>query len=155
MKLPSWLESELDLIGRKVLSGETARSDAAGILADEIAEDETFVHAVAADFARRRLRQWVSAAQRGSDAGNPGSGPGQQLELFPWLPPFLETSPGRFAHVDTMTGEDWDAAVRQAEVKADNAGTFAKGIKRAYDQVRPLLTDGTLTTADIADQLAR
>jgi hypothetical protein len=148
MKLPSRLQAELDQIGRQVLSGETARSDAAGILADRIAGDETFVHLIAADFARKQLRQWVSTQLRDS-----GAGPGGQLELFPWLPRFLETSPGRFSHVLVMDGEDWDAALRQAEVKADNAQNYAKGVKRAHDQVRPLLTDDTMTTADVADQL--
>ena len=151
MRLPPWLESELEEVGRKVLTGETPRKDAAGILADQIAENEPFVHAVAADFARTQLRGWIRSHGRAWQFADGADD--TQLELFTWLPPFLETSPGRFARVDTMTGEDWDAALRQAEVKADNAQRYAKGVKRAHDRVRPLLTDDTMTTADVAEQL--
>ncbi len=153
MKLPAWLENELEEVGRKVLSGETAHKAAAGILADQIAGDERFTHAVAAAFARTQLRGWIRSHGHGWQLADGTGDPGAQLELFTWLPPFLETSPGRFARVDTMTGEDWDAALRQAEVKAGNAQNYAQVIRRAHDRVRPLLTDDTMTTADVAGQL--
>lgn len=151
MKLPRWLQDELAQIGRKVLSGETARNDAAGILADQITENDTLARAVAADFARKQLRGWIRS--HGHSIYLTTSEDDTQLELFTYLPPFLETSPGRFARVDTMTAADWDAAVKQSEVKADNAANYAKAIRRAYDQVRPLLIDEAMTTADVAAQL--
>ena len=61
MKLPAWLENELEEVGRKVLSGETAHKAAAGILADQIAGDERFTHAVAAAFARMGSQENVTS----------------------------------------------------------------------------------------------
>lgn len=155
MRIPNWLQTELDSLGRKVLSGETSRDDAVALLTDEIFErDEVLVHDVTEDFSRKRLRDWVKSQLRTYYAEDVEENGPQQAELFPWLPRLLETSPGRFAHVNAMTGTDWDSALRQAEVKADNAASYAKAIKRAYDLVRPLLTEDKLTTADIADRLA-
>ena len=153
MRIPVWLRTELESVGKQVLSGETERKDAAGLLAGEILErDAPLLNQIAAGWARAQLRGWIKSHGRAWQLAD-GPGDDTQLELFTWLPPFLETSPGRFARVDTMTGEDWDAALRQAEVKAGNAQNYAGAVRRAHDRVRPLLTDDTMTTADVAEQL--
>lgn len=157
MRIPTWLATELDTLGRQVLGGDISRDEAAELIADQIAaRDENLAHRVIGGFARREIRSWVKSQLRGYYAAQDGEDEtgGRQLELFPALPRLLETSPGRFAHINAMTGADWDAALRQAEVKADNAGAYAKGIRRAYEQVRPLLDDGPLTTEQVAPQLA-
>lgn len=154
MKLPGWLHAELDLIGHQVLDGETKRADAAAILADAIFErDRSLARTVTAEFVRKQLRGWIRSHGGTFIPTSDDDEGGAQFELFTWLPAILETSPGRFARVGTMTGEDWDAALRQAEVKAGNAASHADGIRRAYDRVRPLLTEDAMTTADVAGQL--
>lgn len=157
MRIPSWLRTELDTLGRQVLGGDISRDEAAGLLSDLIADrDEKLAHEVLKVFSRRQLRDWVKSQLRGYYAAeeNEAETGARQLELFPALPRLLETSPGRFAHINSMTGADWDAAMRQADVKADNAGSYAKAIRRAYEEVRPLLDDDSLTTADVAPRLA-
>jgi hypothetical protein len=158
MRTPIWLRSELETLGRQVLGGDISRNDAADLLANAItSRDGDLAHQVLASYGRKEIRDWVksqlrdyyAADEQAADTGD------RQLELFPHLPRLLETSPGRFSHINSMTGPDWDAALRQAEVKADNAGAYAKGIRKAYDEVRHLLDDeGKRTTLAVAPQLA-
>jgi hypothetical protein len=155
MRIPAWLRSELETLGRQVLGGDLGRDEAAGLITDQIFGHDGLAREVISEFSRKQLRKWLKSQLRGYYAAKEleGETGDRQLELFPHLPRLLETSPGRFAHISAMTGPDWDSALRQAEVKADNAGNYAKAILRAYEQVRPLLDDESLTTADVAGRL--
>lgn len=156
MRVPQWLRAELETLGSQVLGGDITRDDAARLIADQIlSRDPGLARQILANFGGKQLREWVKSQLNDYYAAGEGGGePGDQLELFVGLPRLLETSPGRFAHISSMTGPDWDSALRQAEVKAGNAGDYAKSIRRAYEQVRPLLSDDdSLTTADVADRL--
>lgn len=157
MRTPAWFRTELETLGRQVLNGDTERDEAVELITDQVFErDENLVHDVIEDFGRKELRKWVKSQLRGfyaEDVHEEETGE-RQPELFPWLPRLLEVSPGRFTHIHAMTGADWDAALRQAEVKADNASGFAKAVRRAYEQVRPLLAEDALTTSDVAGLLA-
>ena len=158
MRTPAWFRTELETLGRQVLLGDIDRGDAAGLLADQIASrDDDLAHQVLASFGRNQVREWLKSQLRDYYAAQEQEAEmgERQGELFPYLPRLLETSPGRFSHINSMTGPDWDAALRQAEVKADNAGAYAKGIRKAYEQVRPLLDDdGKRTTLQVAPQVA-
>ena len=157
MKLPNWLDAELDRAAVRIVSGDADRE---GIIEEitgqVIARDALLTHGYARRGVAKEIRERIKAQLvTFYRPGDSGGEPGGQLELFAALPRVLETSPGRFAHISAMTGPDWDAALRQAEVKADNSGHYAKAIRRAHEQVRPLLRDDdSLTTADIAGKLA-
>jgi hypothetical protein len=155
-RIPAWLRTEEEALGRLVLNGDLEREEAAELLHDAIFDrDENLNHNVVRDFGRKRMKKWIDSKVNDfytEDESEEETG-GRQGELFSWLPRTLETSPGRFAHINSMTKRDWDAAKRQAEVKEGNASTFAKAIRRAYDQVVPLLTDDFMTTADVAGQI--
>ncbi|HLK74034.1 MAG TPA: hypothetical protein VKU77_10355 [Streptosporangiaceae bacterium] len=157
MKIPAWLTAELDTAVSRIIEGDADRDERIGAITDKIISREaglvrSFVRSCTGKLLRERIKGRLISYYASSSTG---SEPGDQLELFAALPRILETSPGRFAHISTMTGPDWDAALRQAEVKADNSGTYAKELRRAHDIVRPLLgDDGALTTADVAEKIA-
>ncbi len=156
MRIPQWLRAEMEALGGQVLDGSITRDDAAGMIADQIlSRDPKLARQILASFGGKQLREWVKAQLHDYYASGDASGEaGGQLELFAALPRLLETSPGRFAHISSMTGPDWDAALRQAEVKSNNAGEYVGKLRVAYKQVRPLLTDDdSLTTADVAGRL--
>jgi hypothetical protein len=156
MYFPAWLRSEIETIGKQLLNGDVERGEAAELLSDTISErDAKLVQDIIREFSRKRLTRWVNQQQgRGRKAAlvelNTGH---RQEELFDWLPRTLETSPGRFAHLTSMTGREWDMALRQAEVKAGNSSRYYQDIKRAYDAVRPLLTSDGMTTADVVQDI--
>jgi len=156
MRIPAWLRAEEETLGRQVLNGDLEREEAAELLHDAIFDrDEPLNHDVVRGFTRKRMTKWVNSQVGGfyADDEQEEETGNRQMELFSWLPRVLETSPGRFAHINSMTKRDWDAAKRQAEVKEGNASNYAKAIRRAYDQVVPLLTEEWMTTADIAGQV--
>jgi len=157
MRNPPWLDSELESAAARIVAGDTDRETAIDAITGQIiSRDAALVRSFVREGAGKKVRERIKARliTYYAAGGNAGTEPGDQLELFAALPRLLETSPGRFAHISTMTGPDWDAALRQAEVKADNSGQYAKAVRRAHDQVRPLLADDdSLTTADITDKL--
>ncbi len=156
MRIPAWLRTEEETLGKQVLNGDLEREEAAELLHDAIFDrDENLNHDVVRGFTRKRMTRWVNSQVGGfyaEDEREEETG-GRQMELFAWLPRVLEISPNRFAHINSMTKPDWDAAKRQAEVKEGNASNYAKAIRRAYEQVVPLLTDEWMTTADVAEQI--
>jgi hypothetical protein len=159
MRLPAWLRGEIDAAGIRVADGHEGHDDAITGITDQVfSRDPGLARSIVRDFIGKWLRGWAKGQLRAyykAEAGQAGGTPGEQLELFTSLPRVLETSPGRFAHVNSMTGPDWDAALRQAEVKASNAEKHAKSIRLAHEQVRPLLDDdGALTTADVTRKIA-
>lgn len=156
MRIPAWLRTEEETLGKQVLNGDLEREEAAELLHDAIFDrDDNLNHDVVRGFTRKRMTKWINSqvgifyteAEREEETGY------HQPELIPWLPRVLEISPNRFAHINSMTKHDWDAAKRQAEVKEGNASNYAKAIRRAYEQVVPLLTDEFMTTSDVAGQL--
>lgn len=156
MHYPPWLRTEIETIGKQMLNGDVERGEAAELLTDTISERDTaYVQDILREFSRKRLSRWLRQQQgRFRDADRMEFETGfRQEELFEWLPRTLETSPGRFAHITSMNGHEWDMALRQAEVKAGNASRYYQDIKRAYDAVRPLLTSDDLTTADVTEDV--
>lgn len=144
MRTPNWLRKELADQGALIKAGDTSDEKAAARLAEQIlAKDTPLARFIIGTWVGRKLRPFLADASTG--AGSPES----QLCLFPDIPRRLEVSPGRFADQAVMTGHDWDAALKQAETKADNASGYAAAIRQAYEKVRPLLTDDELTTADV------
>jgi len=156
VRIPAWLREEEETLGKQVLNGDLEREEAAELLHDLIFErDDNVVHGTVRDLSRKRMKKWIDSQVSGfyAEAEQEERTGERQPELFPYLPRVLETSPGRFAALASMTKRDWDAAKRQAEVKEGNASSFAKAVRRAYDHVVPLLTDDWTTTADVVGQL--
>lgn len=154
---PMWVREEIETLGKQVLNGDLEREEAAELLNDEIFDrDKDFLrYGIGRPWTRRELKKWINEQVRsGGTSGRQDKPDGShQPELFPYLPRVLETSPGRFAHINSMTKHDWDAAKRQAEVKESNTRNYADNVRRAYDEVIPLLTEDWMTTSDIADQI--
>lgn len=156
MHFPAWLRSEIETLGKQLLNGDVERGEAAELLSDAISErDAALSQDIIREFSRKRLSRWIRQQQgRTRETARLELETGcHQEELFDWLPRTLETSPGRFAHITSMTGHEWDMALRQAEVKAGNASRYYQEIKRAYDAVRPLLVADGMTTSDVIEDL--
>lgn len=147
MRTPTWLREQIATAGTDLRPGQSQVATVAKLTDAALTRDPTLVRALVEQFIARKLGQWLG------DHAAPLDEDDDQPSLFPDLPRRLETSPGRFADLGVMTGLDWDAALRQAETKASNASGFAEAVRRAYDRVRPLLTEATLTTAQVAGQL--
>lgn len=150
MRAPKWFKEELAAHGALVLERTVTDDDATVKLKNQIlAKDKPFAELIVRDYVRKQLRAWtrdhVSSLYAEADAGDTAG----QLDLFPELPRRIEVGIGRFADIAVMTAPDWDAAVRQADTKAGNASGYAAALRRVYDQVRPLLTDDELTTAEV------
>lgn len=153
MRIPAWLKTEEETLGKQVLNGDLEREEAAELLHDSIFDrDESVVHGTVRDFSRKRMKRWIDLQVGCPVSGDSDTGE-YQSELFPYLPRVLETSPNRFAAIGSMTKRDWDAARRQAEVKEGNASNFAKAVRRAYEQVVPLLTNDWTTTDDVVGRI--
>lgn len=148
MRTPTWLREQIADEGSLLTPGQPHPGPVAKLTNAVMERDDVLVRALVEQFVTRTLDRWLS------DHTAPLDEDDEQPSLFLGLPRKLETSPGRFADLEVMTGPDWDAALRQAEVKASNAGGHLDLIRRAYDQVRPLLTVDTLTTAEVADRLS-
>ena len=156
MRIPAWLRAEEETLGRQVLNGDLEREEAAELLHDAVFDrDDPLNHDVVRGFTRKRMAKWINSQVGGfyAEAELEEETGFHQAKLFGWLPRVLEISPNRFAHINSMTRHDWDAAKRQAEVKEGNASNFAKAIRRAYELVVPLLTDDQMTTAEVAGQI--
>jgi hypothetical protein len=144
VRAPKWFKESLAEEGARILEREITDEKAAEVLAEKILKDQGFTRDIAKDYGRRQLAAWAKQYRPYVSAEIGG-----QMDLFPELPRRLETSPGRFADQAVMHRKDWDAALRQAQTKANNANGFADAIQQAYDKVRPLLTSDDLTTADV------
>ncbi|MGO9298412.1 MAG: hypothetical protein ACLP52_31820 [Streptosporangiaceae bacterium] len=145
IRIPGWFAERLADVGGQVLGGELSISEGASVLADAIEDDPEANRAVAAAYAAKRLRPWTKT-----------TAVSDQLDLFPDLPKLgvtLEVSVSRFRPVAEMTGADWDGALRQIETKEHNATGQAARVRAAYARVRPLLTDPSMTTADVVAEL--
>lgn len=148
MKVPDWVLAEFTQHSEQ----GTDRRIVVRQVADRlVTTDAGLVRRLADSFVRAEYDRWT---RRQEAAASLLDGDGQLVMVFPDVPAHLEVAPGRFAHQSVMTGPDWDAALRQAETKASNANGFADTVRRAYDRVRPLLTEDTLTTAQVAGLLA-
>lgn len=150
MKSPQWFRELLAGEGRRVLQRTVSNEEAAAELARAVLDkddrdDPPFTRRIVADYVRRQLKSWLSGRSLGTADGDPDG----QLDLFPEIPRHLEVAPGRFVDQAAMTRRDWTAAIKQAKTKASNAGNFAGAIEQAAEKVLPLLTDDTLTTADV------
>lgn len=149
MKTPLRFRQKIAELGGAVLDGnlspDEARADLVGQILDE--DDSRFAREIIGEFADRKLTAWVSGHQTYTGIEDEYG----QADLFPELklPRRLETSPGRSTPIAAMTGHDWDTALKCAETKVGNAAGYASKIRSAYDQVRPLLTDESLTTSDV------
>lgn len=146
MKTPSWFRERLADRGPLVLQEDITEEQAAAAIADLIlSRDPVFAKAILAEYSRKKLEAWVASHRPASSV----LGSNGQTDLFPDLPRKVEVSPGRFAAQAVMTRHDWETAATQARTKANNADGFAEKIERARDLVVPLLTDDSMTTADV------
>jgi len=142
----------MEKVGKDVLAGHADREEAEGSLHDQITDDADFADEIISDFARRELRKWIKHQLRAhyqSDGSTVTLKDEDEL-LFDYLPPHLEVGIGRMAHQSVMTGKDWDNTIAVYENRLEQAEISYKAVRRAYDEIRPLLTDETLTTADVA-----
>lgn len=149
MKTPAWFRARLADLGPLVQQEDITEDEAADRIAEiALREDKMFVLGIVREFAIKKLAAWLSSHQPQVSIPRDDG----QTDLFPELPRRLETSPGRFAALAVMTGHDWDTALKCAEAKEMNASGFAEKVRAAHGQVRPLLTDESLTTADVWNQ---
>lgn len=149
MKTPAWFREQIATHGGLILAEETTEQEAIQAVRDRALDTHPeFVTAIFDEHTAKELRAWMSKRAT-SDATTVEIG---QTELFPDLPRVLEISPGRFAAQAVMTRKDWDRAAKQARTKAANADGYAEKVERARDQVVPLLTDDSMTTADVWPQ---
>ncbi len=152
MRYPRWFATAMEKVGKDVLAGHADREEAEGSLHDQITDDADFADEIISDFARRELRKWIKHQLRAhyqSDGSTVTLKDEDEL-LFDYLPPHLEVGIGRMAHQSVMTGKDWDNTIAVYENRLEQAEISYKAVRRAYDEIRPLLTDETLTTADVA-----
>jgi len=152
MKIPQWMMERLADLGQQILDDEITISDAGDELAGKImADDRALALAVLSEFTKRRLRQWVYARIR--DKMGDRQVAAQLVLPFPDLPVRLEVAPGREVHQNVMTARDWDNARAIWRNRRDQAEVSFQKFEVIYERIRPLLTDETLTTADVINQL--
>lgn len=144
MKPPQWFRTLLAAECSRVLARAITDEEAAVRLINAVLRDSAFTQMIVAEHVRRQVKHWL-ASHRGAAADDGEDG---QLDLFPDIPRNIEVAPGRFVAQGFMTRRDWNAAVKQAETKASNAGNFAEAIKRTAEKVLPLFTDDEMTTAE-------
>lgn len=147
MNVPRVIMIEVERLGRLILAGEISYEDAIDALEPFLHKDEHRL--LAQDIGRRWLRKqikaWIASqvATAADDEEN-----GQQPLPFPDLPAWLEIAPATRKHQNSMTIEDWNRAVVQADTKADNATGYAERVRRARDRAVELLQgDETLGEA--------
>lgn len=149
MKTPAWFRERLADRGPLVLQEDITEEEAAAAIADLIlSKDQAFAKAIVCEFTRKKLETWISSHRPAS----PSVSTDGQMDLFPELPRKLEVSPGRFAAQAVMTRHDWETALKQAQTKEGNASGYRERVERAHDAIVPLLTDDSMTTADVWPQ---
>jgi hypothetical protein len=158
VNLPDWLQESADTIGAQQAAGQLTRQQAATLLRDRILErgDQTLIRGVLSEFAGKALDAWLRLHREQSATGRFVS---QQVQsdLFPDLPVRLHIRPGVPKAVILFTAHDWDSARAMIRARTENAINGAKEdldqFEAAYERVRPLLTAGDMTTAEVADQI--
>jgi hypothetical protein len=154
MKVPDWLEAEIDALGPARLAGTVRRQDAVQALRDKIIkqDDVALTLAIVAEFAGKALDAW----QRSHEHAAPAGAFAVQSDLFPDLPVRLYIRPATPKALILCTGHDWDMARNILQGRTEGAKAAAEAdwasFEAAYTRVRPLLS-GSLTTADVADQV--
>jgi hypothetical protein len=142
LKTPTWFSAQLAEAGTRVRRGEVSDDRAVTALSRSVLASKPLMGVLAADFARRELNRWLR--RRGQ--------PGEQGALFPALPAELDVAPGAFRSQESMTRHDWMMHLKIAENRRENAIEGAKAhfasVLAAYDEVMPLLTTDTMTTAE-------
>jgi hypothetical protein len=142
MKTPAWFSAQLADAGTRVRRGELSDNRAITALSRSILASKPLMATLAADYARRELASWLRRRDQ----------PGGQAALFPALPVELDVAPGTFRPQGSMTRHDWQMHLKIAENRRDNAIEGAKAhfasVLAAYDEVMPLLTTDTMTTAE-------
>ncbi|HKV67856.1 MAG TPA: hypothetical protein VJN72_07190 [Gaiellales bacterium] len=154
MKVPSEVQAKIAELGQRVLADDASEFDigeqGAGWL---IRSQPIFALGVLSEWWRKRTRQWIYSQTR--VALSEDDGDGEQLVLpFPELHPYLQIAPGTKKHQSVMTGRDWDNTLAIYRNRRDQAEVLFRHIERRYHQVRDLLGDDELTTADVVDRLA-
>lgn len=146
MKTPAWFREQIATHGGRILAEEATEQEAIQAVRERAwSTSPDFITHIFDEHTAKELRSWMSKRAT-ADAASVEIG---QTELFPDLPRVLEISPGRFVAQAVMTRKDWDRAAKQARTKAANADGYAEKVERARDQVVPLLTDDSMTTADV------
>ena len=159
IRKPQWVSDRLTEIAHDVLNDRLTVQDASEDLAGKIeSQDKPLALDVISDkcksWIKQEMHRLVRVATRIID-DEERSGQGAMMPLpFPWLPAYLEIAPGRSVHQRVMTGPDWDHAKAIWQNRFDQAKISLEGFERAYELIRDLLTDETLLTADVIDQLA-
>lgn len=150
MKVPAAFREQVHKVGAKVLSGDTDR-----VLAVDLIERWAFknsmalVHAVFRQFAKSALDGWLGrhsaelADEREHD-------PAEQLalDIFGDVPLRIEIGIGRFADLVACRRPQIQAAIRQADVKAENAAGHKQRIHDLGARLLPLLPDDEITVRD-------
>lgn len=158
IRKPQWLSDKLREIAHDILNDRATIIDAAEKLAGEIdAHDGAFSLEVITEKCQSWIKQEMHRLVRGAtkiaeDEERTGQGALMPLP-FPWLPAYLEIAPGRTVHQRAMTGPDMDHARAIWQNRRDQAEISWRAFERAYELVRPLLSDDKLMVADVADQL--
>jgi hypothetical protein len=133
MKVPRAIMFEIERLARLILEAELSYEDAIDALEPFLSKEEyrLFTQEIHRRFLRNQLKAWISAhlATLADDEEN-----GQQPLPFPELPAHIEIAPATFRHQRAMSEDDWNAAVIQAEVKANNALGYVERVRRARDQ---------------------
>jgi hypothetical protein len=146
VKTPAWFRQQIATHGGQILTDSTTEDvSAQALAADVLTKDPAFAKAIIAEYARKKLEGWTSSHRPASVS----TGENGQTDLFPDLPRRLEVSPGRFAAQAVMTRHDWDTALKQAQTKEGNASGYRERVERAHDAIVPLLTDDSMTTAEV------
>jgi hypothetical protein len=142
LKTPAWFSARLAETGARVRASEISDNRAVTALSRSVLASRPLMAMLATDFARRELARWLR--RRGQ--------PGEQPARFPALPAELDVAPGTFRTQESMTRHDWQMHLKIAENRRDNAIDGAKAhfasVLAAYNEVMPLLTTDTMTTAE-------
>lgn len=134
MNVPRAIAAEIERVGRLILAGELSYDEAIDALEPFLDKEEhrLFLQYVKRRYLRNQIKHWITShlATAAEDDQN-----GHQPLPFPELPPHIEIAPGTFKHQNMMSDiQYWDAAVVQAQTKADNAAGYLERIRRARDQ---------------------
>jgi hypothetical protein len=147
-----WLRTQLAETGEQIVANSATTREAAEDLADKInANEPATAQAVLIHWLTGQLKVWTYKRVR--DHFQEDEIPGQATLPCPELPPHLEIGIARTAHQNVMTARDWDNALAIYRNRRDQAEVSFQAVERRYNQIRPLLIDDTLTTADVIDRL--
>lgn len=143
MKIPRALMIEIERLGRLIFQGEISYEEALDALEPFLHKEEyrLLTSEILRKFLRRQIKTWLTS-QIATIAEDEESG--QQPLWAADLPPYIEIAVATRKHQNAMTIKDWEAAVAQAQVKADNAAGYCERVVRAWERaVRELHGDQT------------